>query len=65
MLFRAMQQAQGDGEEAPQGRQQIGPLPALDHDDIAYQPFAKDFYTPVHKIASMTPAEVSSLYFSS
>jgi len=54
-----MQQAQGDGEEAPQGRQQIAPLPALDHDDIAYPPFAKDFYTPVHKIASMTPGEVN------
>jgi hypothetical protein len=53
-----MQQAQGEEEEAPQGRQQIGPLAALDHDVITYQPFAKDFYTPVLKMASMTPGEV-------
>ena len=47
--------------EPAESHQQIGPLAALDHEDIDYEPFAKDFYTPVPKIAKMTAAEV--LYF--
>ena len=54
---RAMQQINPEAEE-PQEKQQIGPLPALDHDSISYEPFAKDFYTPASKIAAMTPAQV-------
>lgn len=57
---RAMQAANPEAEE-PQGKQQIGPLPALDHDSISYEPFAKDFYTPAPQIAAMTPAQVTVL----
>ena len=58
---RAMQQNAAEPEEGNlQGRQQIGPLAPLDHDSIPYEPFAKDFYNPVDKIASMTPPQVAS-----
>lgn len=56
---KAIQLAQATAEEEdPQNRQQIGPLAPLDHDNIAYEPFAKDFYSPAPEIASMTPAQV-------
>ena len=45
--------------EAEEPSKQIGPLAPLDHDYIDYQPFAKDFYTPVPKIGNMTAAQVS------
>lgn len=57
---KALLQAGDDGEEPAAGRQQIGPLAPLDHDSIDYQPFAKDFYTPVASIAALTPAQVAS-----
>lgn len=59
----ATEKALTAGQELNEGEpsKQIGPLAPLNHDDIDYQPFAKDFYTPVPKIASMKPSEVSVL----
>ncbi|KAK9828689.1 hypothetical protein WJX72_001532 [[Myrmecia] bisecta] len=39
----------------------VGPMPPLDHDNIEYEEFAKDFYTPDPEIAAMPPAEVNAL----
>lgn len=54
---KAMQQAQPEEDEAA-GKQQIGPLAPLDHDSITYEPFAKDFYNPAPRVASLTPPQV-------
>lgn len=39
-------------------KKRIDPLPALDHANIEYDSFAKDFYEEVPEIARMQPAEV-------
>ena len=36
----------------------VEPLPALDHSNIEYDDFGKDFYEEKAEIAAMTPAEV-------
>lgn len=59
---RAMQEAAGGDNDESSHSRQVGPLAALDHDSIDYQPFAKDFYTPLPEIASMPPAQVTAPY---
>ena len=55
----ALERAAGHGkEEDIQQKQQIGALAPLDHEKIDYQPFAKDFYTAVPKIAGLSSAQV-------
>ena len=39
----------------------VEPLPALDHSNIEYDDFGKDFYEEKAEVAAMTPAEVGSL----
>ena len=41
-------------------KKSIEPLPALDHSNIEYDDFGKDFYEEKAEIAAMTPAEVGS-----
>eukprot|EP00891_Asterochloris_glomerata_P004743 jgi/Astpho2/4743/gw1.00067.63.1_t len=38
----------------------VEPLPALDHSNIEYDDFGKDFYEEKAEIAAMTPAEVNT-----
>ena len=40
-------------------KKRIDPLPPLDHANIEYDSFAKDFYDEVPAIAQMQPSEVS------
>ncbi|KAL3688731.1 hypothetical protein R1sor_015040 [Riccia sorocarpa] len=41
-------------------KRKIEPLPHLDHDDIDYEPFNKDFYEESDAISGMTEEEVTS-----
>ena len=41
-------------------KKSVEPLPALDHGNIEYDDFGKDFYEEKAEIAAMTPAEVGS-----
>jgi hypothetical protein len=41
--------------------QVIEALPIIDHSAITYEPFHKDFYTPVPEVASMYNSEVMLL----
>lgn len=60
---KAMQQGQANAEEDEvHAKQQIGPLAPLDHDNIAYEPFAKDFYAPAARVAALTPAQVICMH---
>uniref|UniRef100_A0A336KUY9 ATP-dependent RNA helicase DDX42 n=1 Tax=Culicoides sonorensis TaxID=179676 RepID=A0A336KUY9_CULSO len=46
---------------APPRRRDIDPLPAIDHSEIEYQPFEKNFYTPHEDIANLDTEKVNDL----
>ncbi|XP_055318992.1 ATP-dependent RNA helicase DDX42 [Sitodiplosis mosellana] len=46
---------------APPRKREIDPLPPIDHDDISYKPFEKNFYTPHDDINSLTRSQVDEL----
>ena len=41
--------------------QEIDPLPAIDHSDITYQPFERNFYKPHEEIDMLTLQQVTDL----
>ncbi|XP_053679879.1 ATP-dependent RNA helicase DDX42 [Anopheles nili] len=45
----------------PPRRRDIDPLPAIDHSDISYAKFEKNFYIPHEDIVSLTQAKVQDL----
>ena len=47
----------GVAAAAAADRKRIDPLPPVDHDSIAYDDFAKDFYEEPPGVAALTPAE--------
>lgn len=46
---------------APPRRRDIDPLPPLDHSEIQYQPFEKNFYTPHEDILNLDAQQVNEL----
>lgn len=46
---------------APPKKKFIDPLPPIDHSEIEYEPFEKNFYTPHEDIENLTPAQVEEL----
>lgn len=46
---------------APPRRREIDPLPPIDHTEIDYKPFEKNFYTPHEDIAALSRAQVDDL----
>ena len=47
-------------EERSADRKAIDPLPPVDHTNIEYDDFNKDFYEECKEITAMTPAEVKT-----
>lgn len=45
-------------EERLADKKSIDPLPAVDHSNLEYNDFGKDFYEESPELAAMTPAEV-------
>ena len=41
--------------------QVIDPLPAIDHSDIDYEPFERNFYKPHEEIDKLVPVQVTEL----
>lgn len=48
-------------EERSADKKAIDPLPPIDHSNIEYDGFVKDFYQEPAEISAMTPAEVDLL----
>lgn len=46
-------------EERSADKKAIDPLPPIDHSNIEYDGFVKDFYQEAAELSAMTPAEVS------
>lgn len=46
---------------APPRRRDIDPLPPIDHSEITYQPFEKNFYTPHEDILNLDAQQVNEL----
>lgn len=46
---------------APPKKRDIDPLPPIDHSEIDYEPFEKNFYTPHEEILSLTPSKIHDL----
>ncbi|KAM3957147.1 ATP-dependent RNA helicase DDX42 [Aphomia sociella] len=46
---------------APPKKKYIDPLPPIDHSEIEYEPFEKNFYTPHEDIEKLTPQQVEEL----
>lgn len=46
---------------APPKKKFIDPLPPIDHSEIEYEPFEKNFYTPHEDIEQLTPQQVEEL----
>ncbi|CAH0585445.1 unnamed protein product [Chrysodeixis includens] len=46
---------------APPKKKFIDPLPPIDHSEITYEPFEKNFYTPHEDIENLTPQQVEDL----
>lgn len=46
---------------APPRRRDIDPLPQIDHSEIQYQPFEKNFYTPHEDIVNLDAQQVNDL----
>lgn len=46
---------------APPRRREIDPLPAIDHSEIEYKPFEKNFYTPHEDIGNLSRSQVDNL----
>ncbi|XP_059052282.1 ATP-dependent RNA helicase DDX42 [Achroia grisella] len=46
---------------APAKKKYIDPLPPIDHSEIVYEPFEKNFYTPHEDIEKLTPEQVEEL----
>lgn len=46
-------------EERSADKKAIDPLPPVDHSNIEYDGFVKDFYQEPAEISAMTPAEVT------
>lgn len=46
---------------APPRKRDIDPLPSIDHSEIEYQPFEKNFYTPHEDISSLSRSQVEDL----
>ncbi len=46
-------------EERSADKKAIEPLPPVDHSNIEYDDFGKDFYEESAEVTAMTPAEVS------
>lgn len=46
---------------APPRRREIEPLPAIDHSEIEYKPFEKNFYTPHEEISNLSRSQVEEL----
>lgn len=46
---------------APPKKRDIDPLPQIDHSEIEYEPFEKNFYTPHEEISSLNPQKVTEL----
>lgn len=46
---------------APPKKKFIDPLPPIDHSEIVYEPFEKNFYTPHEDIEQLTPQQVEDL----
>lgn len=46
---------------APPRKREIDPLPPIDHDDISYKPFEKNFYVPHDEINNLTRSQVEEL----
>lgn len=46
---------------APPRKREIDPLPAIDHTEISYKPFEKNFYTPHEDIAALSRSQVDDL----
>lgn len=51
-----------DGNPIPPPKKKfIDPLPPIDHSEITYEPFEKNFYTPHEDIENLTPQQVEEL----
>lgn len=46
---------------APLRRREIDPLPTIDHSEIEYKPFEKNFYVPHEEIANLSRSKVDEL----
>lgn len=46
---------------APAKKKYIDPLPPIDHSEILYEPFEKNFYTPHEEIEALEPHQVEEL----
>lgn len=46
---------------APPRKREIDPLPAIDHSEIEYKPFEKNFYTPHEDISALSRNQVDEL----
>lgn len=46
---------------APPRKREIDPLPPIDHDDISYKPFAKNFYVPHEDITNLSRSQADEL----
>lgn len=46
---------------APPRKREIDPLPPIDHDDISYKPFEKNFYVPHEEINNLSRSQVEEL----
>lgn len=46
---------------APPRKREIDPLPPIDHDDITYKPFEKNFYTPHEEINNLSRSQLDEL----
>lgn len=46
---------------APPRKREIDPLPAIDHSEIEYKPFEKNFYTEHEDIANLSRSQVEEL----
>lgn len=46
---------------APPRKREIDPLPPIDHDDITYKPFEKNFYVPHEEINNLSRSQVEEL----
>ncbi|XP_012944558.2 ATP-dependent RNA helicase DDX42 [Aplysia californica] len=50
-----------DGNPIIERKKVIDPLPAIDHSEIDYQPFERNFYTPHEEIDALTSQQVHEL----
>lgn len=46
---------------APPRKREIDPLPSIDHSEIEYKPFEKNFYTPHEDISALSRSQVDEL----